>query len=56
VRIVVVAKLVMYQGRDGPSAITRQLVDGCGLAMVLGRLFLVVKGLVSGCIAVMVHQ
>jgi hypothetical protein len=52
--VAVVAEAVMYRGRGGLPTVVRRLVDGCGLAMALGRLFPTTWGLVGGCIAVVV--
>jgi hypothetical protein len=51
--VAVVAESAMYRGCDGLFAITSRLVDGCGLAMVLGGPFPAVRGLEDGCIVVM---
>jgi hypothetical protein len=42
----------MYRGCDGLFAITRRLVDGCSLAMVLGEPFPALRGLEDECIVV----
>jgi hypothetical protein len=43
--IVVVVEAVMYWGRGGLPTVVHQLVGRCVLAMVLGRLFLTMRGL-----------
>jgi hypothetical protein len=48
--IVVVAEAVMHRGRGGFFVVMRRLVDKCGLAMVLARLFPTVRGLEDGCV------
>jgi hypothetical protein len=46
--VVIVAKAVMYWGRGGLPTVVHRLVGRCSLAMVLGRLFLTMRGQEDG--------
>jgi hypothetical protein len=51
-RVAVITEAFMHRVPGGFPTVTRRLVDGCGFAMVLGRLFPAARGLEDECVIV----